>query len=101
MATTMKISKGTHARLQQLTLRQSADRGMRLTMEAVLLGLLDLAEAHPDELQPVILVRGEHLPADAPDGTYSSVTCLPRLDDPLYGAGPALRPEQGAVGDGA
>jgi hypothetical protein len=93
VATTIKISKETHARLQQLTLRQSAERGQRLTMEAVLLGLLDLAEAHPGELQPVILVRGEHLPADAPDGTYSTVSRLPRLDDPLYGAGPARLPE--------
>ena len=89
MATTIKISQETHARLQKLTLRQSADRGMRLTMEAVLLGLLDLAEAHPDELQPVILKRGEHVPADAPDGTYSTITRLPRLDDPLYAFGPA------------
>ena len=54
MATTIKIHGDTHDRLRQLTLRQSGQRGIRLTMEQVLTGLLDLADAHPDELTPAI-----------------------------------------------
>jgi len=57
MATTITLSSETHDRLRRLTLRQSGQRGVRLTMESVLVGLLDLADAHPDELEPVVSPR--------------------------------------------
>ena len=57
VATTIKVSGGTADRLRRLTLRQSGQRGVRLTMESVLVGLLNLADAHPDELEPVMRQR--------------------------------------------
>ena len=57
MAATIKVSGDTHERLLQLTLSQSARCGVRLTMESVLTGLLDLADAHPDEVRPVTASR--------------------------------------------
>ena len=61
MATTIKIHGDTHNRLRQLTLKQSAQRNVRLTMEQVLTGLLNLADEHPRELTPVITVRDDDL----------------------------------------
>jgi hypothetical protein len=68
MATTIKVSGETHERLLQLTLRQSGLRGVRFTLEAVLTGLLDLADAHPDEIQPAPeaakrVIPGRRLPS--------------------------------------
>lgn len=44
--------------LQQTTLRTSADIGRRLSLSAVLLAALTLAERHPDELLSILTEGG-------------------------------------------